>query len=511
MNSTTIWILVAFIAYMAMMLLIGASYMKTGKSTEDYFLGGRKLGGWVVALSAQASDMSGWLLMGLPGSVYALGTGQMWIAVGLFLGTVANWLIISGRLRRYTIVANNSLTLPAYFENRFHDKKRILLGISSVVIVIFFLVYTASAFASGGKLFSTVFGCSYQVSLTIGAVIILAYTFMGGFMAVCTTDFIQGMLMLVALVTVPVVAFALMGGNVGPALEQTGVTAANFLNVMKNGENNFSAVEIVSQLAWGLGYCGMPHILVRFMAVKNQKELNKSKGIAIIWVALSLAFAVVIGVLGRAYLYPTILGADGGSTEIVFIEMIKQVFTVDIRLPVVAGLFLCGILAAIMSTADSQLLVTASSMSEDIYKGIIKKDASEEKVMKISRYTVLGVAVLAYLIAWDPNSSIMGLVSNAWAGLGAAFGPTVLMSLFWKRCNLPGAVAGIVSGGLTVIIWDYIPLIDGQTLGTVTGLYSLAIGFLISIVLIVVVSLCTKAPDASIVAEFERVASDEEI
>ena len=511
MNSTTIWILVAFIAYMAMMLLIGASYMKTGKSTEDYFLGGRKLGGWVVALSAQASDMSGWLLMGLPGSVYALGTGQMWIAVGLFLGTVANWLIISGRLRRYTIVANNSLTLPAYFENRFHDKKRILLGISSVVIVIFFLVYTASAFASGGKLFSTVFGCSYHVSLTIGAVIILAYTFMGGFMAVCTTDFIQGMLMLVALVTVPVVAFALMGGNVGPALEQTGVSAANFLDVMKNGENNFSAVEIISQLAWGLGYCGMPHILVRFMAVKNKKELNKSKGIAIIWVALSLAFAVVIGVLGRAYLYPTILGADGGSTEIVFIEMIKQVFTVDIRLPIVAGLFLCGILAAIMSTADSQLLVTASSMSEDIYKGIIKKDATEEKVMKISRYTVLGVAVLAYLIAWDPNSSIMGLVSNAWAGLGAAFGPTVLMSLFWKRCNLPGAVAGIASGGLTVIIWDYIPIIGGQTLGTVTGLYSLAIGFLISIVLIVVVSLCTKAPDASIIAEFERVASDEEI
>ena len=511
MNSTTIWILVAFAAYMAMMLIIGASYMKTGKSTEDYFLGGRKLGGWVVALSAQASDMSGWLLMGLPGSVYALGTGQMWIAVGLFLGTVANWLIISGRLRRYTIVANNSLTLPAYFENRFHDKKRILLGVSSAVIVIFFLVYTASAFASGGKLFSTVFGCSYHVSLTIGAVIILAYTFMGGFMAVCTTDFVQGMLMLIALVTVPIVAFALMGGNVGAALEQTGVSATNFLNVMKNGDNNFSAVEIISQLAWGLGYCGMPHILVRFMAVKNQKELNKSKGIAIIWVAISLAFAVVIGVLGRAFLYPTILGADGSSTEIVFIEMIKQVFTVDIRLPIVAGLFLCGILAAIMSTADSQLLVTASSVSEDIYKGIVKKNASQDNVMKVSKITVVAVAVLAYLIAWDPNSNIMGLVSNAWAGLGAAFGPTVLMSLFWKRCNLPGAVAGILSGGLTVIIWDYIPLAAGQTLGAVTGLYSLAIGFLISIVLIVVVSLCTKEPEASIVAEFERVASDEEI
>ena len=221
--------------------------------------------------------------------------------------------------------------------------------------------------------------------------------------------------------------------------------------------------------------------------------------------------AVVIGVIGRAYLYPTVLGADGGSTETVFIEMITRLFTQDLRLPIIAGLFLCGILAAIMSTADSQLLVTASSMSEDIYKGIIKKNATEENVMKMSRYTVIGVAVLAYLIAWDPNSSIMGLVSNAWAGLGAAFGPTVLMSLFWRRCNLPGAIAGIVSGGLTVIIWDYIPLIAGQTLGAATGLYSLAIGFLISIVLIVIVSLATKAPDASIIAEFDRVASDEEI
>ena len=511
MNSTTLWILGTFAAYMLMMLMIGAAYMKTGKSTEDYFLGGRSLGGWVVALSAQASDMSGWLLMGLPGSVYALGTGQCWIAVGLFLGTVANWLIISGRLRRYTIVANNSLTLPAYFENRFHDKKRILLGISSIVIVIFFLVYTASALASGGKLFSTVFGCSYHLSLTISAVIILGYTFMGGFMAVCVTDFIQGMLMIVALVTVPAVAYAMMGGNLSAMLEQTGVVADNFMHIMKNGDRNFTAVEIISQLAWGLGYCGMPHILVRFMAVKNQKELNKSKGIAIIWVIISLAMAVVIGVIGRAYLYPTVLGADGGSTETVFIEMIQRLFTQDLRLPIVAGLFLCGILAAIMSTADSQLLVTASSMSEDIYKGIVKRNASEESVMKMGKYTVIGVAVLAYLIAWDPNSSIMGLVSNAWAGLGAAFGPIVLMSLFWKRCNLPGAVAGIVSGGLTVIIWDYIPLAAGQTLGAVTGLYSLAIGFLISIVLIVIVSLLTKAPDASILAEFDRVASDEEI
>ena len=512
MSSTTIWILIAFIVYMAMMIVIGAIYMKTTNSTEDYFLGGRGLGGWVVALSAQASDMSGWLLMGLPGSVYALGTGQCWIAVGLFLGTVFNWIVISGRLRRYTIVANNSLTLPAYLENRFHDKKRVLLGVSSIVIVVFFLVYTASAFASGGKLFSSVFGVDYRVSLTIGALIILAYTFMGGFKAVCTTDFIQGMLMVIALMTVPIVAYFLMQGNVSASLEQTGVNAANFLNVMKNGDRGFTAVEIISQLAWGLGYCGMPHILVRFMAVKNQKELNKSKGIAIVWVAISLAFAVIIGMLGRAFLYPVILGTEGAaSTETVFIEMITKIFTKELALPFVAGIFLCGILAAIMSTADSQLLVTASSVSEDIYKGILKPNADQKTAMRVSRITVLAVSVIAYIIALDPISSIMGLVSNAWAGLGAAFGPTVLMSLFWKRCNFEGAVAGIVSGGLTVIIWDYIPLVGGMTLGAATGLYSLAIGFLISIILIVVVSLCTKAPDASILAEFDRVVSDEEI
>ncbi len=512
MSSTTIWILIAFIAYMALMIAIGAIYMKTTNSTEDYFLGGRGLGGWVVALSAQASDMSGWLLMGLPGSVYALGTGQCWIAVGLFLGTVFNWIVISGRLRRYTIVANNSLTLPAYLENRFHDKKRVLLGVSSIVIVVFFLVYTASAFASGGKLFSSVFGVDYRVSLTIGALIILAYTFMGGFKAVCTTDFIQGMLMVVALMTVPIVAYSLMQGNVAESLAQTGVNAANFLNVMKNGDRHFTSVEIISQLAWGLGYCGMPHILVRFMAVKNQKELNKSKGIAIVWVAISLAFAVIIGMLGRAFLYPTVLGTEGAaSAETVFIEMITKIFTKELALPFIAGIFLCGILAAIMSTADSQLLVTASSVSEDIYKGILKPDADQKTAMRVSRITVLAVSVIAYIIALDPNSSIMGLVSNAWAGLGAAFGPTVLMSLFWKRCNFEGAVAGIVSGGLTVIIWDYIPLVGGMTLGAATGLYSLAIGFLISIILIVVVSLCTKAPDASILAEFDRVVSDEEI
>lgn len=254
----------------------------------------------------------------------------------------------------------------------------------------------------------------------------------------------------------------------------------------------------------GLGYCGMPHILVRFMAVKDEKELKKSKVIAIVWVLLSLGMAVLIGILGRAYLYPTILGTDGAtSTENVFIVMISKVFTEDFNLAFIGGLFLCGILAAIMSTADSQLLVTASAVSKDIYKGVVKKDASDKKVLQISRITVIVVAILAFLIAWDPNSSIMGLVSNAWAGLGSAFGPIVLMSLFWKRTNLPGALAGIISGGLTVIIWDYIPLIGGQTLGAATGIYSLLIGFFVSIILIVIVSLCTKAPSEEMLQEFE--------
>lgn len=508
MNTTTISILVAFAVYLLMMICIGAAYMKKTTSSEDYFLGGRGLSGWVAALSAQASDMSGWLLMGLPGSIYALGTGQAWIAVGLFLGTVFNWVCISGRLRKYTIVANNSLTLPAYFENRFRDKKRILLLISSVVIVIFFLVYTASALAAGGKLFNTVFGLDYHIALTIGATVILIYTFMGGFMAVCVTDFIQGTLMLIGLLVVPILAYTLLGGeNISGILEQSGVagSAGDYLSLFSNGGEPYRAVDIISQLAWGLGYCGMPHILTRFMAVKDGKELRKSRVIAIVWVALSLGAACVIGVLGRAYLYPEVL--EGAATESVFIAMITKIFTQDLHLAFIGGIFLCGILAAIMSTADSQLLVTASSVSEDLYRSFINRKAGSDKILKISRVTVIIVAILAFLIAWNPDSSIMGLVSNAWAGLGSAFGPIVLLSLFWKRTNLAGAIAGIISGGLTVIIWDYIPLMGGETLGSATGLYSLAIGFAISLVMIFVFSMATKAPSQEILDEFEAVAS----
>lgn len=504
-------ILAAFVVYLVLMLVIGAVYMKRTSNSEDYFLGGRSLGGWVAALSAQASDMSGWLLMGLPGAVYAMGTGQSWIAIGLFIGTVFNWMCISGRLRCYTIRANNALTFPAYLENRFHDKKKILLASSSIVVVIFFLVYTASALAAGGKLFSSVFGLDYTVSLTIGAAVILGYTFMGGFMAVCVTDFVQGTLMLIALLVVPVIAYVAMGGDaMMENIAASGVAGGTdaYLSLIRNGDRNYTAVEIISQLAWGLGYCGMPHILTRFMAVRDEKELKKSRAIGIVWVFISLGMACLIGVIGRAYLYPVILGQDGAaSTENVFIELITKLFTEQYALPFIAGIFLCGILAAIMSTADSQLLVTASSVAQDLYKGIINPKADEKKVLKISRVTVIVVAVLAYIIALDPDSSVMDLVSNAWAGLGAAFGPVVLMSLFWRRTNLAGAAAGIISGGVTVIVWDYIPLMGGQTLGNATGLYSLAVGFAVSLVFIVAVSLCTKEPDAQMLQEFDDVAS----
>lgn len=503
MNGTTIAILIAFICYLLMMIVVGVIYMKKTKSTEDYFLGGRGLNGWVAALSAQASDMSGWLLMGLPGSVYALGTGQAWIAIGLFVGTVLNWLFISKRLRRYTIVANNSLTLPEFFENRFHDKNKILLGISSIVIVVFFLVYTASALASGGKLFNTVFGVDYHIALLIGAVVILVYTFLGGFLAVCTTDFIQGTLMLIALMIVPIVAYSFVSGDFAGALSASGIGSTDdYMSLFSNDGKPYSFVDIISQFAWCFGYFGMPHILVRFMAVKSEKELKKSSAIAIIWVAISLTAAVIIGIVGRAFLAPVL---EDGATETVFISMIQNIFTEKFALPFIGGIFLCGILAAVMSTADSQLLVCASSVSKDIYKNILNPDADDENTLQISRITVLVVAILAFLIAWDPNSSIMDLVSDAWAGLGSAFGPLVVCSLFWKRTNLPGAVAGILSGGIFVIIWDYAPLAGGQTLYAATGIYSLLLGFFISLLCIVVVSLCTKAPSEEILKEFEAV------
>lgn len=329
---------------------------------------------------------------------------------------------------------------------------------------------------------------------------------MGGFLAVCTTDFVQGTLMFIALLIVPIAAWAYVSGDFSTQLAASGVDSARFVSLFYNGNEPIKATTVISGLAWGLGYCGMPHILVRFMAIRSNKELKKSAAIAIVWVVISLSLAVVIGVVGRAFLMPVILGETAGasSAETVFIEMIEKLFMKLLPLAFIGGLFICGILAAIMSTADSQLLVCSSSVSADIYRDILHPDASDEKVLRIGRATTLIVAVVAFFIAWNPDSSVMGLVSDAWAGLGAAFGPLVVMSLFWKRTNLPGAIAGLISGAATVILWDYIPLVGGQTLGTVTGLYSLVLGFAVSLLLIIIVSLVTKAPDPSVLEEFER-------
>ena len=546
MTEKQIIILVAFGAYMLFMILIGALNSKN-KNNEDYFLGGRGLGSWTAALSAQASDMSGWLLMGLPGAIYIAGTGEVWIAIGLLIGTILNWYFVARRLRKYTIVANNSLTIPSFFENRFRDKTNVLKIVASLIIIIFFAVYTASAFSSGAKLFANVFGNSdnttqmYTIGLTIAAFVILLYTLMGGFKAVCYTDFIQGLLMLVAILAVPVIAYiGLTGefGNLGSALSAKGVTdSTGYLSLMKDSEGKqISAISIISNLGWALGYFGMPHILIRFMAIKSDKEVKKSRVIAIVWVILSLGAASLLGIFARGYLANPL---DSTTSETVFIKTILQMFDSNFVLIFIGGIFLCGILAAIMSTADSQLLVTASAVSEDMYKGAINKKASEKNALFVGKIAVIAVAVFAYIIALDPNSSVMGLVSNAWAGFGAAFGPVVLLSLFWKRFNLPGAVAGMATGAALVIFWEYIPLngapldiitttnssfvqwvsdttaniggffANGQTLAASTGLYSLVVGFFLAALVAVIVTLITKAPSQEIQDEFDKVNSVE--
>lgn len=520
MTTNNIIVLCAFIAYMIIMIVIGFVCSKGNKNNEDYFLGGRNLGSWTAAMSAQASDMSGWLLMGLPGAVYLAGTGEAWIAVGLLIGTILNWYIVSARLRKYTIVAGNSLTIPSFFKNRYRDHKNIIKIVSASIIAVFFTVYTASAFSSGAKLFATLFSDSasgdenynrvYVIGLIVAAVVILVYTFMGGFKAVCTTDLIQGLMMIVAILSVPVLAYAILtfDTSFSSALAAKGVEQpAQFLNFFVNGDGTpVSAVSIISNLAWGLGYFGMPHILVRFMAVKSNEEIKKSRKIAVVWVIISLTASCLIGLIARGYLTAQL---DDATSESVFIRTIQQLFSGNGVLIFIGGIFLCGILAAIMSTADSQLLVTASAVSEDLYKGAVKKNASEKSSLLVGKIAVAVVAVIAFFIALNPKSSIMGLVSDAWAGFGSAFGPVVLLALFWKRSTLSGAISGMATGALTVIIWDYIPLVNGQTLYAATSLYSLVVGFGLALIVNVIVSLLSKKPSKEIMDEFDSIKNIE--
>ncbi|MGL5514697.1 MAG: sodium/proline symporter PutP [Sporomusa sp.] len=481
-------LLAAFAIYFVAMMSIGIYYWRKEQNMSDYILGGRRLGAWVTSMSAEASDMSGWMLMGLPGYAYVAGLEAGWIALGLILGTWGNWVFIAKRLRQYTQIANNSLTMPDYFENRFKDKSQTLRIISAVFILIFFLIYTSSGFVAGGKLFNTVFGLPYITSMILGAAVVVFYTFLGGFMAVCWTDFIQGVMMFFAILLIPTMAAVMMGGPAATASALSTLNAEMFNPFTSASGQPLSAIAIISLLAWGLGYFGQPHILVRFMAIRASSELKKATNIAMTWVVLSLIAAVLVGMVGRVYLETPL---SGSAVETVFLVMTHHLFT-----SFFAGFILCAVLAAVMSTASAQLLVTASAVSQDFYKALIHKKASQQELVWVSRLTVIVVSVIAVIIGLDPNNFVLDMVSYAWAGFGAAFGPAIIMSLFWNRMTRNGALAGIIVGGITVLVWKQLALF---------GLYEIVPGFILSALSIYVVSMLDTAPAKEILDEFEQV------
>lgn len=491
--------LLALVLYLLAMIVVGLYYYKKTETLSDYILGGRQIGKWTGALSAQASDMSGWLLMGLPGAAYLSGVEASWIAIGLILGTYANWKLVAERLRKYTQIAGDSLTLSDFFENRFKDQSHLLRLVSAVFIVIFFTVYTSAQFAAGGKLFNLLLGIEYHTALVIGAIVIVLYTLLGGFLAVCKTDTIQGALMFFALLAVPVMVTAELGG-MSEAVKAMTAVEANYLSMFHTtGGAALGGIAIISSLAWGLGYFGQPHIITRFMAIKSSAEIKGAKVIAMVWVVITLVAAVFVGMLGRIY-----YGADITDTETVFMMMVNNSFA-----PLMAGILLASILAAAMSTADSQLLVTASAVSNDFYQAFINKKATEKQQIWVGRLTVVVVSIVAVVIAFDPNSSVFGLVSNAWAGFGAVFGPLVIMSLFWKRMNRAGAIAGMVVGGATVMIWNNLRSALDLSAGSILNMYELVPGLILSTLAIVIVSLMTKEPSQEICDEFDAVRTSD--
>lgn len=481
-------IIIAFVIYLGAMMSIGIYYWRKEQNMSDYILGGRKLGAWVTSMSAEASDMSGWMLMGLPGYAYVAGLGAGWIALGLIIGTWANWRFIAARLRKYTEIANNSLTMPDYFQNRFRDHSQVLRIISAVFILIFFLIYTSSGFVAGGKLFHTVFGIPYTWAMILGASVVVFYTFLGGFMAVCWTDFVQGVMMFFAILAVPITASFMMGGPIATGAALSTLSPEMFNPFTTPDGKPLSLIAIISLLAWGLGYFGQPHILVRFMAIRASSEIKQATNIAMTWVILSLSAAVLVGMVGRVYLQQPL---EGSAVETVFMVM-----THDLYSSFFAGIILSAVLAAIMSTASSQLLVTASAVSQDFYKALIHKTASEKELVWVSRLTVVGVSIIAVLIGLDPNNFVLDMVAYAWAGFGAAFGPTLILSLFWKRMTRNGALAGIIVGGITVLVWKQLALF---------GLYEIVPGFIFSCLAIYVVSLLDTPPAKEITDEFEAV------
>ncbi len=511
-----IQMLIAMIVYMAAVIVIGVIYAKrANKNSEAYFLGGRSLGPWVTAMSAEASDMSGWLLMGLPGVAYWCGLADAaWTAIGLAVGTYLNWLIVSKRLRRYSVRANNSITLPEFFSNRFREENKHIMFISAAFILIFFTVYASSCFVTCGKLFSTLFGASYQSMLIVGAVFVLLYTVLGGFLAESVSDFMQAIVMLVAL-TVIVAIGTVKAGGFGAIIDNaqaipgfleffglaTPTLDANNTQILTEAgkpvfgaASDYGVLTICSMMAWGLGYFGMPQVLLRFMAIRKESELKRSRRIAMVWVLISLAVAVFIGIIGRQ-LFPT-AHLTKSAAENIFITMSESFLP-----PVIAGFVMAGILAATISSSDSYLLIAASAFSKNMFQGIFKKSATDKQVMTVSRITLAVLAIIGVVIALDENSIIFEIVSFAWAGFGATFGPAMIFSLFWKRINKPGVIAGMIGGGAMVFFWKLVL----SSIGGVFAIYELLPAFIFSSVCIVVVSLLTKAPNKQIQEDFEAV------
>ncbi len=478
-----------FLAYLAVMLGIGLYAYKNTSNSEDYFLGGRSLGPWPTALSAGASDMSGWLLLGLPGYAFAAGLESIWLAGGLLVGTWLNWLICAKRLRTYSITADNSLTLPGFLSVRFQDNSKLIQTISALFILLFFLFYTSSGLVAGGKLFETVFGLDYTYAVIIGTVCVVSYTLFGGFLAVAWTDLIQGLMMSAALIVVPLVAID--GG--WTELSST-LTTKNpeLLNIWTSVSGEpLSAIAIISLVAWGLGYFGQPHILARFKASRSNKDIKTARRIAVIWTLISMTGALLIGLVGISYVDSNLAG-NLADPEKIFMVLVNAVFH-----PVVAGILLAAILAAIMSTADSQLLVSSSALAEDFYKKLFNKEATQQQIVNVGRFAVVAISILALILALNPKSSVLGLVSYAWAGFGAAFGPAILLSLFWRNMNRNGALAGIIVGGVTVVIWK-------QLSGGWFDVYEIVPGFILATISIIVVSLATGAPEEAVTESFDE-------
>ena len=509
MSTSQICILLTIVVYLVAMVLVGVycSRKGGGDSSNEFYLGGRKLGPIVTAMSAEASDMSSYLLMGLPGLAYLSGVAEVgWTALGLAIGTYLNWLIVAKRLRRYTAKVG-AITIPSFFSRRYQDQRNVLSCIAAVVILIFFIPYTASCFKAIGTLFNSLFGVDYHTTMIIGAAVVIGYTVLGGFLAVSTTDLIQSIIMTFALIFI--VLFGIQQAGGWDLVASNASSLPGFLNMTQGYDaatgqaSSYGGLSIVSTLAWGLGYFGMPHILLRFMAIEDDAKLKTSRRIATVWVVISMFIAILIGIVGLGVTQTGKIPFLGSSAEAetIIIRLSDLLSQHGVLFAIIAGVVLAGILASTMSTADSQLLAAASSMSHDLIQDFFGLKLSPKAAMHAARGTVIGIAIVAIFLAWDPNSTVFNIVSFAWAGFGASFGPLVLFSLFWKRTNKYGAISGMIAGGAMVFIWKYLI----APLGGAWGIYELLPAFLVGCIVIVVVSLATAPPSKEIVEEFEAV------